>query len=93
MKMLRELSTVTKRLILLTVVTAALAIPAFAGCTTHYVTCADGTQTGAQVCCESGQSSYAVCPCNSWSASGGYSNCYLATGCYSDAPPPEGGAS
>lgn len=93
MNKLRELSAVTKRLFLLTVATAAVAIPALAGCETHNVTCPDGQPTGATVCCPEGYSSGAECVCYSWSASGGYSNCSLTTICYSDDAPPEGGGS
>lgn len=82
MKALRELSTVTKRLFLLALATAALAIPAVAGCTSHYVTCPDGTETGATVCCGAGQTSGAACTCTGWSQSGGYTGCSLTTICY-----------
>ncbi len=64
MNALRELSRVTKSLVLLTVATAALAIPALAGCTTLYDTCPNGKETGATVCCEAGQQSAADCVCS-----------------------------
>lgn len=85
MNKLRKLSSSTKRLVLLTLATAALAIPAAAiskPCTQWNVTCPDGTDTGAEVCCTSGQSSYAECDCLSWSQTGGWSDCELVTACY-----------
>lgn len=82
MKALRELSTVTKRLFLLTVATAALAIPALAGCQVHEATCPNGVQTGATVCCPDGYESGAACTCRGWSQSGGYTGCSLTTICY-----------
>lgn len=82
MKALRELSTVTKRLFLLTVAAAALAIPAVAGCTPYYLTCPDGTQTGATVCCPSGMQSGADCTCTGWTPGGGFTGCSVTTVCY-----------
>lgn len=78
------LSSSMKQLFLLTIATLALAVPALAtgDCTAYSTTCPDGTQTGAVVCCGSGQSSYAECDCATWTQSGGYSNCYVTTLCY-----------
>ncbi len=81
----RKLSSSTKRLVLLTLATVALAIPAAAisrPCTVWNVTCPDGTETGATVCCAAGQTSGAECGCDFWSQSGGYSECSLTTICY-----------
>lgn len=85
MKTLRGLSSGTKRLFLLTVTAAALAIPALAGCESLNATCPNGQETGATVCCEAGQVGGAECVCSFWSSSGGYSGCHLVTICYTPA--------
>lgn len=84
LRKLLELSSSTKKLLLLTMATLALAVPALAtsDCTGYSVSCPDGTQTGALVCCGGGQSSYAECDCATWSQSGGWSDCFVTTLCY-----------
>jgi hypothetical protein len=81
MKRLGKVSRTTKRLFLLSALTMSVAIPALAGiCGTHAVICADGTSTGAVVCCATG-SGYAACACTHYSAAGGFSGCFLIAGC------------
>lgn len=85
LRKLRELSSSTKRLVLLTIVTMALAMPAAAireSCQVWDVVCPNGQETGADVCCVTGEQSYAECSCNEWSAPDGWSECGLVTVCY-----------
>lgn len=80
MKALKGLSSSTKRLFALSLLTMAAAIPAFANCSMMTTTCPDGASTGADVCCQTG-GGFVDCACTSWSSSTGYSGCFLIAGC------------
>jgi hypothetical protein len=83
MTKLNKVGAIPKRLCLLTLATLALATAVFAGCNWVTADCADGSITGAQVCCDTGETGYGACFCN-WSASAGYFGCQFGAACGPD---------
>lgn len=62
--------------------TSAVAVPAFADTSVSgNITCPDGNTYAYSFTCSSDGMPYEYCACQSWSSTGGYSDCVMHVGC------------
>jgi|GEM_PF-6419948 hypothetical protein len=83
MKVLEQIRRPVLRLVGMSVMAVALAVPAFSyACARWTVLCDDGSTREGIICCGTDQDSWATCYCAKWSAESGYSDCRYDAGCY-----------